>query len=889
MDSKEIRKIFLDFFKSKSHPIIPSSSLIPEGDSSLLFTTAGMVQFKPYYLGLKTDLKRAASCQKCFRTTDIDNVGRTIRHLTFFEMLGNFSFGDYFKKETLEWGFEFLVNVMKIDPKRLYFSYYAGGNAPKDEEALEIWKSILPKELHSHIFEMGEDNFWSMGETGPSGPCSEIYFDRGEIYHRDCPGPKCGCDRYIEIWNHVFTQFDRQVDGSFKPLPKKNIDTGMGLERLCFIVENKFSPFETTLFSPIIKKFIEDNKNIFNSEYKEMSDIVLKQPDQKDYYEELLRRNAFDLFIPTLRIVADHIRGASFLVSEGVIPSNEGRGYILRRLIRRTMRYSMLCGVKETYLYNLVDSVNKIYDGVYPQISENMKHIKNVIKYEEEGFLETLEKGEKYLYELINSSKKITGEDAFKLYETYGFPYELTKEIALKNGIEIDDNEFENARKKASEISRKWKGEEDKIKFHKIDLDFPQTNFEGYEFYEIEAKLLGIINENAQKYEKADNGFWYLVFDKTPFYAEGGGQISDTGVIEDLNGNIVAKVLDVLKPLGRVFYHKVEVLSTIKVGDKFKLKIDVYRRKKIAANHTATHLVNAALKIVFGPNTVQAGSFVGDEKFRFDYTINKTPTPDELKMVEDIANQAILKGYKVYKDIRPLSDAKVLGATILVGEKYSDPARFVLINKDGFKNYNERYSLELCGGTHVDDLRDVFRVKIIKDSSVSKGIRRIEGLSGYSLIEWYENIEKILLDISSIFDCYYDEVKERVEKLREENKTLKNKIFSTLKSDDEEYDTSKGKVVFVKVDEPDMKIIRNLADKKKASKKNSFIVVYSIKDGKISFAMLKTPDVSHSVKTVFEQVKNILNLSAGGRDDFIQGGGKVENEDDFKKKILSVF
>jgi alanyl-tRNA synthetase len=313
----------------------------------------------------------------------------------------------------------------------LYFSYYAGGNAPKDEEALEIWKSILPKELHSHIFEMGEDNFWSMGETGPSGPCSEIYFDRGEIYHRDCPGPKCGCDRYIEIWNHVFTQFDRQVDGSFKPLPKRNIDTGMGLERLCFIVENKFSPFETTLFFPIIKKFIEDNKNIFNSQYKEMSDIVIRQPDQKDYYEELLKRNAFDLFIPTLRIVADHIRGASFLISEGVIPSNEGRGYILRRLIRRAMRYSMLCGVKETYLYNLVDSVNKIYDGVYSQISENMTHIKNVIKYEEEGFLETLEKGEKYLYELINSSKKITGEDAFRLYETYGFPYELTKEIAL--------------------------------------------------------------------------------------------------------------------------------------------------------------------------------------------------------------------------------------------------------------------------------------------------------------------------------------------------------------------------------------------------------------------------------------------------------------------------
>jgi len=889
MDAKEIRKKFIDFFASNSHPIIPSSSLIPEGDPSLLFTTAGMVQFKPYYLGLKDDLKRAASCQKCFRTTDIDNVGKTIRHLTFFEMLGNFSFGDYFKKETLKWGLEFLVDVMKINPERLYFSYYGGGNAPKDEEAREIWMSLLPQKLHSHIFEMGEDNFWSMGDTGPSGPCSEIYFDRGEIYHRDCPGPKCGCDRYIEIWNHVFTQFDRQVDGSFKPLPKKNIDTGMGLERLCFIVENKFSPFETTLFFPIIKKFIEDNRSSFTLENEEISDIVLKQPDQKYYYEELLKRNAFEIFVPTLRVVADHIRGASFLISEGVIPSNEGRGYILRRLIRRAMRYSMLCGVKETYLYNLVDSVGEIYDGVYPQISENLKYIKNVIKYEEEGFLETLEKGEKYLYELINSSKKISGEDAFRLYETYGFPYELTKEIALKHGMEIDDNEFENARKRASEISRKWKGEDDEIKFHKIDSDFIETSFEGYVSYELEAKLIGVVSESAQKYEKVGTGLWYLVFDRTPFYAESGGQISDTGIIEDLNGNVVAKVLDVSKPLGRVFYHKVEVLKPVKVEEIFRLKIDVYRRKKIAANHTATHLINSALKKVFGPNTIQAGSLVSDEKFRFDYTINRAPTKEEIEMVERIANQAIIDGLKVYKEVRPLSDAKILGATMLVGEKYSDPARFVLINRGGFEKIDQdKYSLELCGGTHVDDLKEVFRIKIIRDLSVSRGVRRIEGLSGYSLIEWFENLHKILNDITLDFGCSFEEIKDRIEKLKNENKSLKQKAISLSKSDDEEYNVGGKRLVFVRVDEMDLRFIRNVADRKKMSYKNSFIVVYSVKDEKISFVMLRTSSDMESVKSIFNRVKESLNLSAGGRDDFIQGGGKIENELEFKKKLISI-
>ncbi|MEW6012309.1 MAG: alanine--tRNA ligase [Elusimicrobiota bacterium] len=890
MNSKEIRKRFLDFFAKNGHPVIESSPLIPYGDSSLLFTSAGMVQFKPYYLGLKDDLKRAASCQKCFRTTDIDNVGKTIRHLTFFEMLGNFSFGDYFKEESLKWGYEFLTKEMGIDPNRLYFSVYKGGVAPKDEEAVSIWKKILPKELHSHIFEMGEDNFWSMGDTGPSGPCSEIYYDRGEEFsHKGCSGPSCGCDRYIEIWNHVFTQFDRQTDGSFKPLPKKNIDTGMGLERLTFVVENKFSPFETSLFYPMAKKLISDNYRIFTPEFKEISDIVNSNLDYRDYYEKIKNKNGFELFIPALRVISDHIRGANFLISEGVLPSNEGRGYILRRLIRRAVRYAMLLGIKDTYVYKLADSVNEIYLGVYDQISENLNRIKDTIKYEEEGFLKTIENGEVYIKELI-SKGEITGEEAFKIYETYGFPYELIKEIALKKGIKINDEEFERAKKKAQEISRKWKGEEKDLSiFHKINSEFKETGFLGYENYSAQSKLIGIIDENGRKIEKADNGEFWLVFEKTVFYAESGGQVSDIGVIYK-NGRPVAEVLDVQKPMGDVFYHRCKINETILVGEEYELKIDVYRRKKIAANHTATHLINSALKKIFGPNTVQAGSLVNEEKFRFDYTINKTPSYEEIIEVEKIANEAIMEGYKVYKQTRPLSDAKELGAVVLPGEKYSDPARFVLINHGGFED-SRKYSLELCGGTHVDELKDVFKIKILKDSSLSRGVRRIEGTAGYSLIEWLEKRNGVVERLTGEFGCSEGEIFDRISKLNNEIKSLKNKIQNFSVSDSEDFiSLNEGlKLVFVRIPDSDIKLIRNISDKKKSSYSRAFLFVYSLNEesGKINFVFSKTEDNPKSVLEVFEKMKK-LGFKAGGRADFIQGGGSAASDRELKEKISSV-
>jgi alanyl-tRNA synthetase len=901
MDSNEIRKKFLFFFKEHSHNIVDSSPLIPQGDPSLLFTSAGMVQFKPYYLGLKKDMKRATSCQKCFRTSDIDNVGKTIRHLTFFEMLGNFSFGDYFKEESLKWGYDFLTKEMQINPERLYFSIYKGGIAPKDEEALSIWKKILPQNLHSHIFEMGEDNFWSMGETGPSGPCSEIYYDRGEQFdHKGCKGPSCGCDRYIEIWNHVFTQFDRQIDGSFKNLPTKNIDTGMGLERLTFIIENRFSPFETSLFYPIIDKFISNHSSQVNDKIKLSLELIKKHHDSpQDFKKNIIDSDAFQI-IPNLRIIADHLRGAAFLISAGVIPSNEGRGYVLRRLIRRAERFGMILGVKEAFLHELIDSLDPIFSNVYPELSKNKAHIKSVLLFEEEGFIKTLENGEKYMNSLVkNSSGSISGQEAFKLYETYGFPLELIKEIANKNGIAVDEKEFNKAKNQAQEISRSgWKssGEINTFIFQKAEGQLPPTIFTGYDRYEDKSKLIAILDENGNMLNTSQKGRSWLVFEKTPFYAESGGQVADTGEIY-LGEEKIGEIIDAQKPIGKVFYHLSEIQKTITVGMEFNLKIDKIKRIKTAANHTAIHLINSALKKILGENTRQAGSFVNHEKFRFDYTINRAPTLDELKKIEEIANNAIKEEYKVYKELRALSDAEKLGATILLGEKYSDPARFVLINKEGFKNPKDRYSLELCGGTHVDDLKDVFYVKIIKDSSVSRGIRRIEGISGYSLIEYMESKNKILDILSEELTLPYEEIPNKISHLKEEIKNLKEEIknIQTKKMDNlqkEEIPVKNYKIIFQKINSSDIKIMRGLSDNLRNENKNSIIFVYSINEGKVNFTIGLSNDIKNSdtdASIIAKKLSSSLNIKAGGRKDFAQGGGIFNlSENNLKEKVLDI-
>jgi len=869
MESYELRQCFLNFFAKKGAPIVKSSSLIPEGDPSLLFTSAGMVQFKPYFLGLKTDLKRATSCQKCFRTTDIDNVGKTIRHLTFFEMLGNFSFGDYFKEESLKWGWEFLTSVLGLSAERLYPSVYGGGNAPKDEEALKIWKKILPVNLHSHILFLGDkDNFWTMGDTGPCGPCSEIYWDRGEKYaHPGCEGPgKCSCDRYIEIWNHVFTQFDRQADGTFKSLPHKNIDTGMGLERLSFIVEGKETPFETSLFRPII----ENAEKFFGRKYDESADTV----------------SAF-------RIIGEHLRASAFLISEGIIPSNEGRGYILRRLIRRASRYGRLLGAEGPFLHILLPSVFRIYRDVYPELQEAEKQISDALRFEEQGFIETLVNGEKYLQTLIEKNPNgIPGKEAFRLYETYGFPFELTREIAMKKGVPVEEKTYEEARLEAQKIAKSgWKdsGEKNAMIFQKAEEKFPATVFTGYNSLEENAIILGLLDKNGNIVEELPAGSeGYAILDKTPCYAESGGQKGDLGSLI-VNGKEVASITDTQKPAGHVYLHAIRVQSDLRSG--MSVIAGVSEDRYLAScNHTAVHVINAALKQVFGESTRQAGSEVNATRFRFDYTINRAPTKKELARVEEIANQAILEGYKVWKEERPLADAARFGATTLLGEKYADPARFVLINNEGFANVADRYSLELCGGTHINNLRELISIQILHESSVSRGVRRIEGVSGYAAVRYLKGMARITSNLAAKLSVPPTELEKRISQLQEQVKELRSgKNISSSEVKEQETEIKGARLVCASLSGAAIPQLRNLSDKlKEKHKEGCIFFLYSSNDGKMSFVVSCAKDMACKFSSA-ELVKGIsaeFNGKGGGRTDFAQGGASMP--DDEKQLIAKV-
>ena len=873
MQSREIRKKFLNYFKNRGHPVVKSSPLIPEGDPTLLFTSAGMVQFKPYYLGLKTDLKRAASCQKSLRTTDIDKVGLTIRYLTFFEMLGNFSFGDYFKAESIKWGWDFLTKELGLSEDRFHISIYGGGVAPKDEEARKIWESVLPERLHSRIVELGDDNnFWSMGDTGPSGPSSEIYWDCGEKFsHHNCRGAGCSCDRYIEIWNHVFTQFNRHSDGSFEPLPRKNIDTGMGLERLAFVVEDKPSPFDTTLFYPIISRAAQ----------------ILKT----DYAPE--SASAF-------RIISDHLRASSFLIAEGVIPSNEGRGYVLRRLIRRAARYGRIMGAGEPFLYKLVPPVFEIFREVYPEMLSAERQIVEALKFEEEGFIETLETGEVFLKGLMEKYPKgIPGKETFRLYETYGFPFELTRELALKNSIPVDEKGFNEARKAAQCVAKAgWKdsGEKSSFIFQKAEERFSATKFSGYEETETPAVVLGLINQAGNITESLLKGSeGYAVLDKTPFYAESGGQVGDTGLIFAL-GLEAAEVLDTQKPAGKVFFHKVKALEPLKTGMTVTAVVSKARRR-IASNHTAVHVINAALRQVFGPNTRQAGSLVTADKFRFDYTVAKTPTKGELAKVEEIANAAVAENYRVFKMERPLKDAESFGAVILLGEKYTDPARFVLVNKGGWDDAKNRYSLELCGGTHIDALGELIMVKILKDSSISRGVRRIEGVAGQACVDYLAKLASVTEALSSRLAVSPEELEIKISQIMEnikKSRTGKLKASAALAEGPEEELNLNGSIKLVIIGTAGSQIpaLRHLCDQLKLKHSNALFFLFSLAEGKMSFVVAASADLKNdkfNASSAAREVAVLLNGSGGGRKDFAQGGGVApDNFGSFKTQLVEI-
>lgn len=855
MKSTEVRNGFLQFFHSKGLPVIPSSSLIPHSDPTLLFTSAGMVQFKANFMGIDKSLKNAATCQKCVRTTDIDSVGFTERHLTFFEMLGNFSFGDYFKNEAIAWAWEYLTGVLGISPDKLYVSIYKGGIAPRDEEAYNAWLKYVPKE---RIFELGEaDNFWTMGPTGPCGPCSEIYYDFGD---KGCKNPHCDitcdCGRFVEIWNIVFESYNRQEDGSLQPLPQNNIDTGMGLERLCMVMQNKQNIFETDLFTPL------------TDAAKKALHIEGKTP----------------LEISALRIIADHVRSSSFLIAEGILPSNEGRGYILRRLIRRAARYAKLMGGKEPFLYTLAKKVGEIFEGLYPEIDQNLKHIEDVLKAEETLFLKTLQTGEEKLAELLaRKGKTLSGKDAFYLHETFGFPLELTREIAAAKGIKVDEEGYEKAKEEASAKSRSYADEfsKEKVKILQgLEQAYPATVFTGYDTLAQNARVLTLLNTEFEEV-KTLSGEGYAVFDKTSFYAESGGQVGDTGRVLK-NGQTAARILDVQKPIGKIFLHKVD--GTLTAGDEVLLQVNSEARRRAAANHSAIHVINAALRQVFGDGVHQSGSYVSPQRLRFDYTLSKTPTAEEWKKVWAIVQQAIDAALPVACQERPLKDAAKLGAVTLLGETYADPARFVLMG-GSFEEPEKKYSLELCAGTHVSNTAQIITVVPIKEGSLSAGVRRIEAVAGPAALDYLKGINAEMEEMAARLTVPVADVAQRLHTLMDELREVKKRYTEfrekTLAAGGLSQVTFTMKngatLVMQNAEGAQPRELRAIADTVSQKYDKAVVIVTTDREGKRSFVVKTVGQLPNTnALEIAKMIAADLNGRAGGRPDFAQGGGEAK-------------
>ncbi len=746
LGGNEIRKLYLDYFKNKrQHTVVESSSLVPDNPTVLL-TTAGMLQFLPIFLGITPcpyEPARATSCQKCARAggkdSDIENVGRTPRHHTFFEMLGNFSFGDYYKKEIIPWAWEFVTEVLKLDKDRLWITIYE-----TDDEAFDIWRSVgVPAE---RIKRKGKkDNFWGPpGASGSCGPCSEIHYDLGEQYK--CDDPNCGidtceCDRWVEIWNLVFTELYQDEEGNQSPLGKKNVDTGMGLERIAMVCQGVASTFETDLLKPIMDKV------------SEMSGVPYKKSEKTDV---------------SLRIITDHARCVSFLISDGVIPGNEGRSYVLRMILRRALRHGKILGMELPFLYKLVDIIVENYGEAYPDLVKNKQKIIDTIKKEEERFAKTLDRGYKMLDEFIDTKKDIDGESAFKLYDTFGFPFELTKEIAEENGLKIDEEGFKAAmqeqkeRAKAATAKISVTGD---MKYAKIEKEVGSTEFIGYSENECsDAKILAQVE---------GEGYVDIVLNRTPFYAECGGQVGDSGYLE--SANLKAEVLTTFK-VNDLYVHRCNILNgEVTIGDVVKASIDVPRREEIRLHHTSAHLLQAALVKVLGTEVKQAGSYVEENRMRFDFTFSRAMKPEEIVKTENLMNKWIGEGYNVETKVMGIKEAEMTGATALFGEKYGDTVRVVSIQKET-PNSIDCISKEFCAGTHARQLIDLRLAKIISESAIAAGTRRIEAVVSKAAIE-YLNAKSTEIDkLSTKFKSHFDEVVERVEKLSDENRELQKHI-----------------------------------------------------------------------------------------------------------------
>ena len=864
MKANEIRESFLKYFEGKGHTRVPSSSLIPKDDPTLLFTNSGMVQFKNAFLGMENrGYTRAASCQKSVRAggkhNDLENVGVTARHHTFFEMLGNFSFGDYFKNEAIEWAWEYLTEIVKLPKDKLWVTVYQD-----DDEAYNIWhdKMKVPAE---RIVRLGEkSNFWMMGDTGPCGPCSEIIFDQGE--GTGCGKPDCnidcGCDRYLEIWNLVFTQFDRDAAGKLNPLPKPNIDTGMGLERLAAVIQGVKSNYDTDFFTDIIR-FVE---KISGKTYGKNADSDT-----------------------SIRVIADHSRSVAFLIGDGILPSNEGRGYVLRRILRRAARHGKLLGINKPFLSQCAEVVIGMMKGAYPDMEAKASFITKVILNEEQRFMETLDAGLKILQEETAQLKKakknvLPGSLVFKLYDTYGFPTDLTADIVRHEGFSLDTEGFEAEMEQQREKARAaWKGSgEEAIAecYLKAASTGVLTDFCGYEGVMNAESRISAIFVKGQPVDSISAGSpAEIVVESTPFYGESGGQVGDTGFLEGVDFSFAVE--DTKKPVDKLFAHQGTVKKgTIKTGAKVRLIVDLDRRKAIQANHSGTHILQAALKAVLGDHIKQSGSLVNPERLRFDFTHFSKITDDEIKRVEEIANDVIRKNLPVKTEVCALEDALKTGATAVFDEKYGATVRMVKMGD---------VSRELCGGTHVERTGDIGILKVLHESAIAAGVRRIEAVTGREAVRHIQESEEQLKKTAALFKANPLEITERVEKalkhikeLEKEIEALKGKMAAKDSGDllSQVKEINGVKVLATEVNISDVKMLRDFGDKLR-DKVASGVILLGTKSGdKAMLLCMVTKDLTgrFSAGNIIKEIAPLIGGSGGGRPDMAQAGGtKPEN------------
>ncbi|MEW6621714.1 MAG: alanine--tRNA ligase [Bacillota bacterium] len=864
MKGKQIRDEFLNYFQKNGHRVVASSPLVPHNDQTLLFTNAGMVQFKDVFTGMeRRDYLRAVTAQKCVRAggkhNDLDTVGRTARHHTFFEMLGNFSFGDYFKKEAIQYAWEFLTEVLKLPKESLWATIYLD-----DDEAYDLWleHTEIPAE---RIVRLGEkDNFWAMGDTGPCGPCSEIVFDRGMDYkcHQSkCAIGACDCDRWLEIWNLVFMQYERDDNGNLTPLPRPSIDTGMGLERVASLLQRVDSNYDTDLLKPLIK-WIEKKSGLNYS------------PGEKGF---------------PFRVIADHARSCTFLIADGVMPGNEGRGYVLRRILRRAVRFGKVLGIDKAFLFKMVSEVCDLMGHAYPEILEKQDQIAKTIHIEEKRFHETINEGMKMANNILREIRKenrnyITGKEAFMLYDTFGFPLDLTKDLAEENRIEIDTAGFEREMEEQRNRARAARDASKEMNFSTAFIgaigEVGKTRFVGYKQTVCETKILSIVVDDNSVQCASIGDEVFIILKDTTFYPEGGGQIGDQGELTSHDG--VVQVLDTKKlPDERIIHIGKVVEGVIKTGSKVSIRVDECRRLNTARNHTATHLLHQALRDVLGNHVNQAGSLVTPMRLRFDFSHYNSLNDTELREIENIVNKHILFGTTVKHYETSLDKAKAQGAAALFGEKYGEIVRVVQIGE---------YSLELCGGTHVESTNEIGLFKIVSEGGIGSGLRRIEAITGPEVLSYLNNMEDQVMKVARALKTLPENISDRINGLILENKD-KNKEIDRLKAKLANYQSQSFleqvsdvygiKVLTATVETKDMETMRNLGDMLRSKIKSGVVILAGAFQEKANFLVMATPDVIERGIHAGNLVKEIAAVAGGGgggRPDMAQAGGKDTNK-----------